>query len=319
MVCLMKERNKSSNGGMLSVIAALGANILVAISKFIGYAISGSVAMLNESIHSVVDCANQILLLIGDRQSKKGKSAIHPFGQARAKYFYSIIVAMMLFFCGGVLGIMEASEKILLAEHYVEKSWIVLAILLIGIIIESFSLHIALKEIKVLNKEKLPLYKFLKESRHSEILIIFAEDSCALIGLLLAIIGTILSFLTNNALYDALSGLLIGILLCSAALLLVREFYSLLVGESVSNKDLALIKLSFSRPEVTKLIDIRTIHLSPVDIFLAAKIDVNAGDQEKISQLINDIERNIRGDFPDYTVYIYIETDKFQNDYHRDI
>ncbi|KXA38448.1 cation diffusion facilitator family transporter [Prevotella corporis] len=315
----MKERNKSSNGGMLSVIAALGANILVAISKFIGYAISGSVAMLNESIHSVVDCANQILLLIGDRQSKKGKSAIHPFGQARAKYFYSIIVAMMLFFCGGVLGIMEASEKILLAEHYVEKSWIVLAILLIGIIIESFSLHIALKEIKVLNKEKLPLYKFLKESRHSEILIIFAEDSCALIGLLLAIIGTILSFLTNNALYDALSGLLIGILLCSAALLLVREFYSLLVGESVSNKDLALIKLSFSRPEVTKLIDIRTIHLSPVDIFLAAKIDVNAGDQEKISQLINDIERNIRGDFPDYTVYIYIETDKFQNDYHRDI
>ena len=159
----------------------------------------------------------------------------------------------------------------------------------------------------------------LKESRHSEILIIFAEDSCALIGLLLAIIGTILSFLTNNALYDALSGLLIGILLCSAALLLVREFYSLLVGESVSNKDLALIKLSFSRPEVTKLIDIRTIHLSPVDIFLAAKIDVNAGDQEKISQLINDIERNIRGDFPDYTVYIYIETDKFQNDYHRDI
>ena len=267
----MKERNKSSNGGMLSVIAALGANILVAISKFIGYAISGSVAMLNESIHSVVDCANQILLLIGDRQSKKGKSAIHPFGQARAKYFYSIIVAMMLFFCGGVLGIMEASEKILIAEHYVEKSWIVLAILLIGIIIESFSLHIALKEIKVLNKEKLPLYKFLKESRHSEILIIFAEDSCALIGLLLAIIGTILSFLTNNALYDALSGLLIGILLCSAALLLVREFYSLLVGESVSNKDLALIKLSFSRPEVTKLIDIRTIHLSPVDIFLAAK------------------------------------------------
>ena len=117
----MKERNKSSNGGMLSVIAALGANILVAISKFIGYAISGSVAMLNESIHSVVDCANQILLLIGDRQSKKGKSAIHPFGQARAKYFYSIIVAMMLFFCGGVLGIMEASEKILLAEHYVEN------------------------------------------------------------------------------------------------------------------------------------------------------------------------------------------------------
>lgn len=99
----MKERNKSSNGGMLSVIAALGANILVAISKFIGYAISGSVAMLNESIHSVVDCANQILLLIGDRQSKKGKSAIHPFGQARAKYFYSIIVAMMLFFCGTVL------------------------------------------------------------------------------------------------------------------------------------------------------------------------------------------------------------------------
>ena len=98
--------------GMFSVIAALGANILVAISKFVGYAISGSAAMLNESIHSIVDCSNQILLLFGDKQANKGQSELHQFGEGRAKYFFSTIVAMMLFFGGGALGVMEAFEKL---------------------------------------------------------------------------------------------------------------------------------------------------------------------------------------------------------------
>ena len=164
---------------------------------------------------------------------------------------------MMLFFAGGALGIMEAAQKLFHPEHSVENTWLVMAILLFGLMVESASLHVAFKEIKELNRDRLPLYRFLRESRHSEILIIFAEDSCAVVGLLIALAGTLLSHFTGNPFYDALSGVLIGVLLCTAALFLAREFYSLLIGESVTEKDLTRIKTSFNRPEISQLINIK--------------------------------------------------------------
>jgi len=281
-----QEKNK---GGMMSVIAALGANVLVAISKFIGFAVSGSAAMLNESIHSIVDCGNEILLLVGNKQAEARGSDKHPFGQARAKYFYSMVVAMMLFFAGGALGIMEAAEKLFHPEHSVENTWLVMGILVFGLIVETVSLRVALKEIEALNKENLSLYKFLRESRHSEILIIFAEDSCAVVGLLIAFGGTLLSHFTNNPFYDALSGVLIGLLLCGAALFLAREFYSLLIGESVTTKDLVRIKSAFNRAEVSRLINVKTIHLSPTDILVTAKIDLKPEFEAQSSAIVNDI------------------------------
>lgn len=313
----MEKEKKKDKGGMMSVIAALGANVLVAISKFVGFAVSGSAAMLNESIHSIVDCGNEILLLVGNRQAEAKISERHPFGQARAKYFYSMVVAMMLFFAGGALGIMEAAQKLFHPEHSVENTWLVMAILLFGLMVESASLHVAFKEIKELNKDRLPLYRFLRESRHSEILIIFAEDSCAVVGLLIALAGTFLSHFTGNPFYDALSGVLIGVLLCTAALFLAREFYSLLIGESVTEKDLTRIKTSFNRPEISRLINIKTIHLSPTDILVTTKIDVKDEYEARTPELINDIERHIRAAFPAYNIYIYIETDKYREDYKR--
>ncbi|MGP1525470.1 cation diffusion facilitator family transporter [Prevotella multiformis] len=313
----MEKEKKKDKGGMMSVIAALGANVLVAISKFVGFAVSGSAAMLNESIHSIVDCGNELLLLVGNRQAEAKISERHPFGQARAKYFYSMVVAMMLFFAGGALGIMEAAQKLFHPEHSVENTWLVMAILLFGLMVESASLHVAFKEIKELNKDRLPLCRFLRESRHSEILIIFAEDSCAVVGLLIALAGTLLSHFTGNPFYDALSGVLIGVLLCAAALLLAREFYSLLIGESVTEKDLTRLKGSFDRPEVDRLINIKTIHLSPTDILVTAKIDVRDEYETRTPDLINDIERHIRASFPAYNIYIYIETDKYREDYKR--
>ena len=313
----MEKEKKKDKGGMMSVIAALGANVLVAISKFVGFAVSGSAAMLNESIHSIVDCGNEILLLVGNRQAEAKISEQHPFGQARAKYFYSMVVAMMLFFAGGALGIMEAAQKLFHPEHSVENTWLVMAILLFGLMVESASLHVAFKEIKELNRDRLPLYRFLRESRHSEILIIFAEDSCAVVGLLIALAGTLLSHFTGNPFYDALSGVLIGVLLCTAALFLAREFYSLLIGESVTEKDLTRIKTSFNRPEISQLINIKTIHLSPTDILVTAKIDVKDEYEARTPELINDIERHIRAAFPAYNIYIYIETDKYREDYKR--
>lgn len=313
----MEKEKKKDKGGMMSVIAALGANVLVALSKFVGFAVSGSAAMLNESIHSIVDCGNEILLLVGNRQAEAKISERHPFGQARAKYFYSMVVAMMLFFAGGALGIMEAAQKLFHPEHSVENTWLVMAILLFGLMVESASLHVAFKEIKELNKDRLPLYRFLRESRHSEILIIFAEDSCAVVGLLIALAGTLLSHFTGNPFYDALSGVLIGVLLCTAALFLAREFYSLLIGESVTEKDLTRIKTSFNRPEISWLINIKTIHLSPTDILVTTKIDVKDEYEARTPELINDIERHIRAAFPAYNIYIYIETDKYREDYKR--
>lgn len=298
-----------------AVLAALIANILVAISKFVGYAISGSAAMLNESIHSVVDCSNQILLLFGDKRAGRGQSALHQFGEGRAKYFFSTIVATMLFFGGGALGVMEALEKLFHPNHEVENPWIVLVILVFGILVEGSSLRVALKEIHALNVEKLPLFRFLHESRHSEILIIFTEDFCAVIGLVLAIIGTLLTTLTGNPMFDALSGLMIGLLLMFASIFLAREFYSLIVGESVSQIDLLKIQKAFQRPEVKQLIDVKTVHLSPDEVLIAAKMDITDVYEDVSYKLINDIERQIRHSLPDKKAYIYIEVDEFDPNY----
>jgi cation diffusion facilitator family transporter len=305
---------KKANG-MMAVIAALISNILVAISKFVGYALSGSAAMLNESIHSVVDCSNQIFLLIGDKRATKGQSELHQFGEGRAKYFFSTIVAMMLFFGGGALGVMEAVEKLLHPAHEVGNAWLVIAILIFGMIVEGSSLWIAIKEIRELNVERQPIYRFLKESRHSEILIIFTEDFCAMIGLMIALFGTILTMITGNAFFDAFSGLLIGLLLMVAAIFLAREFYSLLIGESVTKRDLAVIKRAFERPDVDRLIDVKTVHLGPAEILIAAKVDIAAKQEEVGYEIINEIEAEIRHQMADKKVYIYIETDEYDPHY----
>lgn len=305
---------KKANG-MMAVIAALISNILVAISKFVGYALSGSAAMLNESIHSVVDCSNQIFLLIGDKRATKGQSELHQFGEGRAKYFFSTIVAMMLFFGGGALGVMEAVEKLLHPAHEVGNTWLVIAILIFGMVVEGSSLWIAIKEIRELNVERQPIYRFLKESRHSEILIIFTEDFCAVIGLMIALIGTVLTMITGNAFFDAFSGLLIGLLLMVAAIFLAREFYSLLIGESVTKRDLAVIKQAFERPDVDRLIDVKTVHLGPAEILIAAKVDIAAKQEEVGYEIINDIEAEIRHQMADKKVYIYIETDEYDPHY----
>jgi cation diffusion facilitator family transporter len=311
----MNEQEKST--GMAAVFAALAANVLVAISKFIGYFISGSAAMLNESIHSVVDCGNQLLLLFGNKRANRGQSELHQFGEGRAKYFFSTIVATMLFFGGGILGIMEAIDKLFHPSHEVNSPWVVILILIFGMIVEGYSLRIAMKEIAELNSEKLATLAFLRESRHSEILIIFTEDFCAVIGLTLAMAGTLLTMVTNNPTFDALSGLLIGVLLTGAAIFLAREFYSLIVGESVTASDLNKIKQAFQRNDVEKLIDIKTIHLSPNEIMVAAKIDLLDTQEDQGYAIVNLIEEDIRRRLPDKKVYIYIETDKYDPNYQR--
>ena len=150
----------------------------------------------------------------------------------------------------------------------------------------------------------------------SEILIIFTEDLCAVIGLVLALAGTILTYATGIAAFDAISGLLIGFLLMGAAIFLAKEFYSLIIGESVTASDLSKIKLAFERPEISRLIDIKTVHLSPTEILVAAKADIVGNKENEAYSVINDIE-NMRQSLPDKKMYIYIETDKYDPNYSR--
>ncbi len=251
-------------------------------------------------------------LLFGDKRANRGQSELHQFGEGRAKYFFSTIVATMLFFGGGALGVMEAFEKLTHPAHEVDNPLIiVIAILLFGLVIEGTSLRVAMKEIKELNTENLSTMRFLRESRHSEILIIFTEDLCAVIGLVLALAGTILTYATGIAAFDAISGLLIGFLLMGAAIFLAKEFYSLIIGESVTASDLSKIKLAFERPDISRLIDIKTVHLSPTEILVAAKADIVGNKENETYSIINDIEKNMRQSLPDKKMYIYIETDKY--------
>jgi len=191
-------------------------------------------------------------------------------------------------------------------------------ILAFGIVVEGSSLRVALKEINELNTEKQSILSFLRESRHSEILIIFTEDFCAVIGLGLAAIGTVTTMMTNNPIFDALSGLLIGLLLTGAAIFLAREFYSLIIGESVTASDLKKIMLAFNRADVERLIDIKTIHLGPDEIMIAAKIDLLDTQEARGYAIINEIEAVIRQELAGKKAYIYIETDKYDPNYHRE-
>jgi divalent metal cation (Fe/Co/Zn/Cd) transporter len=186
-----------------------------------------------------------------------------------------------------------------------------------GLLVESSSLRVAFKESRELNREKLPLFKFLRETKHSEILVIFAEDLSAIVGLGLAFVGTALTFLTGNGFYDAFSGLLIGLLLMAVSLLLIREFYSLLIGETVSEQDLAVILAAFERSEVKKVINVKTTHLSPDEILIAAKIDVKDSLEAHDFDIVNEIEVEIRKGLADKKCFIYIEIDEWQEDYEK--
>lgn len=222
---------------------------------------------------------------------------------------------MMLFFGGGVLGIMEAMKKLFEPEHAISNFALIIAVLIFGMLVESASLRVAIKEIRVLNKDHLPLLQFLKESRHSEIVIIFAEDTCAVAGLMIALIGTILAHIPKNPIFDALSGLIIGIILCLEAIFLAREFYSLLVGESVTDEDLESNEFTFSRKEVKCLIDLMTIHLSASDVMVTAKIEMDSPILTEATSVINQIESEMRKALPEYKLYIYIEIDTYTDSY----
>jgi len=290
-----------------SIFFALAANLAIAIAKTIGAVFTGSSSMLAEAIHSFADCTNQALLLWGLKEAKRTASSEHPLGHGRAIYFWSFIVALMLFSMGGLFSIYEGVHK-LQSHEPVRYVWVAVAILVFGIVAESASLWGALREI---NKDRgeLSLWQWFRSSRQSELLVIFGEDVAALGGLVLALAFILLSMVTGNPVWDAFGSICIGVLLVLVALLVGIEVKSLLVGQSAEPRMQRRLHAHIgAQPEVVQIYSLITQQLgSEIMVAVKARMQPAASDVALIES-INRVERGLRAAFPQVR-WIFFEPD----------
>ena len=290
-----------------SIFFALAANLAIAIAKTIGAVFTGSSSMLAESIHSFADCTNQALLLWGLKEAKRTASSEHPLGHGRAIYFWSFIVALMLFSMGGLFSIYEGVHK-LQSHEPVRYVWVAVAILVFGIVAESASLWGALREI---NKDRgeLSLWQWFRSSRQSELLVIFGEDVAALGGLVLALAFIVLAVVTGNPVWDAFGSICIGVLLVLVALLVGIEVKSLLVGQSAEPRMQRRLHAHIgAQPEVVQIYSLITQQLgSEIMVAVKARMQPAASDVALIES-INRVERGLRAAFPQVR-WIFFEPD----------
>ena len=298
----------STEGSAKAIVAALGANIGIAVTKFVAAAISGSASMLAEGIHSVADSGNQVLLLIGGKRARREATKTHPFGYGRSRYIYAFMVSIVLFSIGGMFSINEGISK-LHETHELENAWLPLVVLGVSICLESFSLYTALKAAKE-ERGRTSLAKYIRHAKSPELPVVLLEDMAALTGLVLAFLGVGLTVVTHNAVWDAIGTLAIGVLLVMVAVILGIETSSLLVGEGASDKDTDKITDAIAAtPGVDSLIHIKTLYLGPEELMVAAKFAVGKkATAQDIAKTIDDAEVMIRKAVPAARV-IYLEPD----------
>jgi cation diffusion facilitator family transporter len=290
-----------------SILFALGANFAIAVAKTIGAVFTGSASMQAEAIHSFADCANQALLIWGLKEAKRQASPDHPLGHGRAIYFWSFIVALMLFSMGGLFSIYEGVHKLHDTEP-VKYAWVAVAILAFGVAAESVSLWGALREI---NKERgaLSLWQWFRSSRQSELLVIFGEDLAALGGLVLALVFIGLSMVTGNPVWDAIGSIGIGVLLVLVAVLVGIEVKALLVGQSAEPQVLARLRAHLeAQPEVAQVYSLITQQLGS-EIMVAVKARMQpVGSDTALIEAINAVEKRVRAEFAQVR-WIFFEPD----------
>lgn len=298
----------STEGGMKAVLAALLANVGIAISKFVAFFFTGSSSMLSEAIHSVADSGNQVLLLIGNRRSKEQADAQHPFGYGRRRYVYGFIVAIVLFLVGGLFSLYEGFHKWQNPEP-LEAWWIAVVVLVVAIVLESLSFRTAIREANR-SRGKRSLAAFVRDSRQPELPVILLEDAGALLGLVFALFGVSLAVITGNGRFDALGAMAVGTLLVVIAIFLAIEMTAMLVGEAALPEEVAAIRLALeSSAGVTRVIHLRTLHVGPDELLVGAKIAVRNQDTgTQIAEAINAAERAVREAVPTAT-YIFLEPD----------
>lgn len=298
----------SAAGGKKAIVAALLANLGIAITKFLAWLFSGSASMLAEAVHSVADTGNQGLLLLGARQAKRKADADHPFGYGRERYVYAFVVSIILFSIGGVFSIYEGVDK-LQHPHEITNAWLPIAVLVIAIVLESFSLRTAIKESnKVRGKES--WVQFVRHAKAPELPVVLLEDVAALAGLTFAFLGVGLSIITGNTVWDAVGTLAIGSLLVIVAVILGIETKSLLVGEGARPADVTAIRHAINADaHVEALIHLKTLYLGPEELLVAAKVAFAPKRKlADVASAINALEVRVREAVPIARV-IYIEPD----------
>jgi cation diffusion facilitator family transporter len=296
-------------GSASEVIKSLVVNIVIASSKGVAAAITGSGAMLAETLHSFADCGNQILLLVGIKKSQKPPDPKHPLGYGRNMYFYSFIVALLLFSGGGMFSIYEGIHKLGDPEE-VEDITLAVVILGLAILLEGWA---TIGNIKTMNKRRgsTPFFKYLKTSKDSDLVVVFGENSAAVLGLVLALVALVIAKITHDPRWDALGSIAIGVVLVGVAIFLAREIKGLLVGEAADPtlRD-TIAELARTNPRIEKVVSLLSVQQGPAEILVAMKIKFQKGvDVDTLVDDINAFERSLRARVPE-AKWCFIEPDR---------
>ncbi|WBB47790.1 cation diffusion facilitator family transporter [Verrucosispora sp. WMMA2044] len=298
----------AAEGSTKAVVTALAANLGIAVSKFVAAGITGSASMLAEGVHSVADSTNQALLLVGGKRARRAPSTLHPFGYARERYIYAFLVAIILFTLGGLYALYESYHKITHPQE-LTSPLVAVVVLLIAMGLEGYALRTAVKEANR-TRGGGGWVSFVRRARAPELPVILLEDAGALLGLVLALLGVGLSVLTGNGIFDGIATGCIGILLVTIAVILATEIKSLLIGEAALPEEVTAIHTALlSSPGVDRVIHLRTMHLGPEELLVAAKIAAAAADDgATIAATIDDAEARLRRALPTAKV-VYLEPD----------
>ncbi|TDB75812.1 cation diffusion facilitator family transporter [Micromonospora sp. KC723] len=299
----------SANGGTKAIVAALLANVGIAVTKFVAFLLTGSSSMLAESIHSVADSGNQGLLLLGGKRARRAATPQHPFGYGRERYVYAFIVSIVLFTVGGLFALYEAYHKWHEGGGIEEYKAVPVVVLVVAIIMESFSFRTAIVESNRVRGSQ-SWVRFVRRAKAPELPVVLLEDLGALVGLIFALFGVSMTLITGDGVWDALGTAMIGVLLVAIAVILAIETKSLLLGEGAEPADVAAIENAVTEgPEVQRIIHMKTLYLGPDELLVAAKIGVPPCDStEKLARDINTVEARIRRVVPIARV-IYLEPD----------
>jgi cation diffusion facilitator family transporter len=299
----------STEGGTRAIVAALSANLGIAVTKFVAFLLTRSSSMLAESIHSLADSGNQLLLLIGGRRAARAATPEHPFGYGRQRYVYAFVVSIVLFSVGGLFALYEGVHKWLHPEPITGRWWWVpLLVLVVSIGLEGYSFRTAIVESdRTRGAQSWP--QFVRTAKSPELPVVLLEDTAALLGLVLALFGVGLTLITGDGRWDGAGTALIGVLLVIVAGILAIEMNSLLIGEAASLEQVAAIERALLGGAVQRVIHMKTMHLGPEELLVAAKIAVGPLERAAdVAEAIDAAERRVRVAVP-IARMIYLEPD----------
>jgi cation diffusion facilitator family transporter len=281
-----------------AILFALGANLAIALAKGVAAYVTRSSAMLAETVHSLADCGNQLLLLFGMRQARRPPSPDYPLGYGKAIYFWSFLVAVMLFTVGGMFSLYEGVHKLRHPEP-MHAWWWAAGVLVFGIVAEGISMRACLQEVEKLRAGR-SLWQWFRHSRQSELVVIFGEDFAALLGLCFALVAVLLTAITGNPLWDAIGTVMIGVLLVVVAVLVAIEIKAMLIGQSVDPATQARMRAFLEgRPEIDRIIHLITLQLGS-DVMVSVQAQMHeAGSALALVQRINAVERDLKREFPE--------------------